>query len=770
MKPSDFEVEHGPVLKNRSTKLFETILESLATHGIDSISYQLNQFNEYELSYNDDHNEIKTVNLTILLQTADLSHLLLSDPLIEKLGVLLETQREAANTSSPIFKEKAQEFFETAAGVILRKAIYYYTLASSSDTESHPPFYLEANALFRGLPLDSNSPPRSGYDSVVFSLIMVSLVAYACNRLPTELTKEELQDTAEKLQGKPVLRTVYFDEAAGNVNRPKKLSSLTSTTHNKDRFGDYRFFIQNPPSLLPNIAHSSAYPKENEIIIPPGYQIVYEPKIGSQADAYLISIPMADNYWPRHALRFCFQKYLSKDYQDSSDLMKIGDIPVARPNHGLAHTNRVCSLIEPVIKYFSLFASNLKFRKFCTEITEDELTLLKLSAVFSVSGRESEVSFSDDLARYTQYRVNSKNYFLEYVKQFPECVQSVDKNSNFERMGEIIQFMSNPNYPTKLNTAVGDEQEKRNYLHWILSMAHKLDLPRCYIASEYQNAIEPYNTELVEKSERQEAVWEALQDYAIAMIEAHGDALCCRFNADSLFDCFIPYDPTFGEISNSPNTTEAASASVEVINMELIMDKKPRLKREVTRYLTTSTTDETNTMSMLSHFPGLIKMMEHINFGLSPQQLADIFMSSLNSTGSELPKESSSEQAELTSIVSKHQEQLTNLTKLNIRLTAVPGDIKAIFERIRLLSKTDPRSCQLLYDCNSILKKHPDNIMVLLERAAFYERIGLFGEKDELALKDYKHVLEIEPGNQKAQEGVERISPCLSLIRDLHYS
>ena len=63
---------------------------------------------------------------------------------------------------------------------------------------------------------------------------------------------------------------------------------------------------------------------------------------------------------------------------------------------------------------------------------------------------------------------------------------------------------------------------------------------------------------------------------------------------------------------------------------------------------------------------------------------------------------------------------------------------------------------KLLPIFNGVLVKTPDDINARLARASLYEANDLDIEK---ALADYRYVLKLEPTNEKAQEGIDRLSP-----------
>ncbi len=66
-------------------------------------------------------------------------------------------------------------------------------------------------------------------------------------------------------------------------------------------------------------------------------------------------------------------------------------------------------------------------------------------------------------------------------------------------------------------------------MHRILTIAHKLDLLRCYTPNEYELAMKPC-TELSEISDEQKLDYQQIIKYASDLIKAHGNQLCTDIN------------------------------------------------------------------------------------------------------------------------------------------------------------------------------------------------------------------------------------------------
>ena len=69
-----------------------------------------------------------------------------------------------------------------------------------------------------------------------------------------------------------------------------------------------------------------------------------------------------------------------------------------------------------------------------------------------------------------------------------------------------------------------DECLHRNFIHRILSIAHKLDLPRCFLPEEFDKAMAKCR-ELSTAGDLQQADYVRMIQYATDLITAHGSSL-----------------------------------------------------------------------------------------------------------------------------------------------------------------------------------------------------------------------------------------------------
>ena len=585
MKEQCETLTHGPLVKNRSTYLLEQILIGIAQHGLGRVVTHENRWGEYELQYPCDATHVKLVNLTLLCQSADFNHIILTEHCIKHLGGLLEVQYELAGIPRIHLLKLNNPAFSGDVGLILRKAIYSYTMSQAETPHLSSPLYAEVNALLRGRPLINGKSGPCRYNSVLVSLILISLIAHALNQWPQYLSTQDLERSRQQQEEMPLIRKIGdlgFMRQLDLLRSRKmitRLDALTSTSqenaiHQIEHFDKMKFtlFFNNAP-LMPALLDAVEITEHEQILLP-GLQVIYHSGEAAETlEACVVSTPCrSDNYWIRHALRYCYVNHLSHFYTDIDDRLLLDGRIVARPNHGLAHAFRVCHLIDPVIQYLRCFAQESELSHFCRQLSESDWMLLKIAAIFSVSGRESEVSFQDDLAKYEHYRRRSSTLFLEYVKTFPECIAKslqVGRVPLLAGFAEVIRFMSNPFYSTTLNTAQGPDRQIRNALNWILSLAHKLDLARCYSASEYQKAIEFYHHgPFIQESPEQAAAFQSLERYVQTLILAHGDRLMCQTEGDQLIDSTLSYQPMFADYSSNPALLEREASFIPRPNIE----------------------------------------------------------------------------------------------------------------------------------------------------------------------------------------------------------
>ncbi|BCA95032.1 hypothetical protein TUM19329_13930 [Legionella antarctica] len=198
-------------------------------------------------------------------------------------------------------------------------------------------------------------------------------------------------------------------------------------------------------------------------------------------------------------------------------------------------------IIPLVTEYFKDFAQPV-LKEFCGDLGTKNIKDLQLCMLFSVSGRESEVSFSNNPEKYREYRQNCAQQFEQYAKE-------IKMNSNdIKKYSTLILNMGNPDF-LKENKS----PEMVNMFH-IMNFAHKLDLMRCYQFNAYNKAIQRAHDHLVEKSEEQQQGLNHLFKVVSTRIAATGDRQFCTF--DESRKMIVPvnqgYDKIFLTASRDP--------------------------------------------------------------------------------------------------------------------------------------------------------------------------------------------------------------------------
>ena len=267
-------------------------------------------------------------------------------------------------------------------------------------------------------------------------------------------------------------------------------------------------------------------PGEGEILIPAGtsYRYTLDTNQGTffAREVNSPGILPEGGFWGSTALAESFRHHLSKPYQGSNQKEHNA---VSRPNHGLAHTYRVVVYLDVIIDYFAHHAKDEMFRVFCQHITPVEREWLRVAAAFSISGRESEISAGENPKQYDQFRQASQKHMEDFLKHYPPPTENAAMR---ERMLDIVRWMGNPNYEKGIDGQHEhldpDERLHRHFIHRILSIAHKLDLPRCYLPAEFEGAMAKC-LELSTVDELQKADYMRMIRYAIDIIKAHGNRL-----------------------------------------------------------------------------------------------------------------------------------------------------------------------------------------------------------------------------------------------------
>lgn len=570
-------ITHGPLNKSYATYKIEQLVCNLSD----------TPFNDIQCSFEEpNHYTIQGIDLTLLLRHANLSHLELDSHTIKGLDMLLN---EILGINKVREIEKEIESKKTNSSVLLlslplKKALYLYT---TDD------YFIQLNRMFRGE--QQESIDIAGQNTVLCCFIIGILATTALNKLPLLLydnnTLVEEKKIIKKMashynfseifSNERYIATVYkalednvidhdefyqivhaYFEIAPLINPFRKLircerkldpeiidhrcagiyttSALTSTSCLTDlsyRLSSCYYTIFNNAPNLPSIASVSDKPHEQEIILPPGTQLLYKPTgVNNNFSANIILTPDNEhnNYWIEHALLYAYKNHLSKPYKDIDASETFDGIQVARPNHGLPHTYTVIKLIRPVIYYFRSFAIDEVFKSFCEKLISNNSHIIEIAAAFSVTGRESEFSYHDNTARYLAYRHASAANLANYLQKKFRSPARVHQ----DRLIDAVREMGNINYKSS--------DIERIFVQIILSFAHNLDLPRCCSPTRSQESIDIFN-QYIEPSDQQQDSLVSLCCYANKMIKARKDRLCCKPNKHGIFQAVAEhYQKDFG--------------------------------------------------------------------------------------------------------------------------------------------------------------------------------------------------------------------------------
>lgn len=536
----EFSFSEGPLNKASATYEIERILKQIAECNGEGVRLDYTDWQCYVLTLSNQ----ETINLSLLLRNANLSQLELNDALLDSVDKMIQS----------IYSEwdemlNRSENTVQALNDCLKKALYTYIGNYR---------YKNIGRIFRAEALDDNfsiiKVAEHKNKEALLCFILGCLINDATNKLnnlaATFHVEDIFLDRAEFLTNEVL---------AGRLANPWYFPALTSFSASKNgscafqKAGMVRTKLENPRRVL--IVNKL----EAEVLFSQGEQI-----ITTQGPGFYISrivnsplLEKKNQYWVDFALQWALEHYLSQPYKDIPSVIKIGDKNIYRPNHNLPHVFRVQNAIELVLHYFSRYALEDEFKEFCQECSLEEIEWLRVAAVFSVTGRESEINAGSDLERYDRYRASSADHFMDFVNktknmQLPEVAHMA------ERVKHVVRYMGNPGYEKQPDGALGinnhpeaSERQRRNFYYRVLSIAHKLDLPRCYTVSQYEASMKLCrDLSLVSDSQKNDYL--EMIRYNIDLIKAHGGCLSCELTIQGEFvDTHIPYQAIYAESSTS---------------------------------------------------------------------------------------------------------------------------------------------------------------------------------------------------------------------------
>ena len=144
--------------------------------------------------------------------------------------------------------------------------------------------------------------------------------------------------------------------------------------------------------------------------------------------------------------------------------------------------------------------------------------------------------------------------------------------------------MGNPHYEegepdtAALNNHFDDtERSIRNFYFRLLTVAHKLDLPRCYGKDEFTKAMR-LCVNLSENTNESVEDYQEMLQYVIGLIKQHGDMLCCNIMTNgTLYDVSRDYQGIFSEASTS---LKRAHELIDCVTKPAFLYKLPNIDNE----------------------------------------------------------------------------------------------------------------------------------------------------------------------------------------------
>lgn len=460
-----------------------------------------------------------TINLSILIKNANLSHILLDN-------------HDSALFLSDNLPELREDYTLTNKFITAseRAAINDYT--GNID-------YKSINSILYGNPPEGvTSAPdfyRNTFFKIVFMASGLNKIKPSWSRDPEcpappiktyrgekHLTPEEFSQRQLKLQHTPqcfIQKQSGFTSTSTSLKTANKFSDKYSLMVYHDQYGKdiapLSRVDEDEYLMFPGYVCISKIEKNDKLTIfnARAFVPLFKTHRAVNQEYRFYHLKQEKNLTPAflsgllEECQFAYDHYLSKAYTEdwykedwALDTDK-GVIP--RPNHGLAHTMRVAQLVSVVAE----FLNNTNFTTFTTR----DIHIVQLTAIFSVVGRKNDAGFQDMQAgkqgAYKAYKQTSSEAFSDYVT-----------NHTFLNMNaaEISEYSRNI-----LNMGEPDENSTSAIL---LALAHKLDLLRCFTPVG-----DSLNTHIINplKQYLGESATYTLIEYAEKLLHATGDRVLC---------------------------------------------------------------------------------------------------------------------------------------------------------------------------------------------------------------------------------------------------
>lgn len=558
----------GPLNKSSDTRELERILQKIAVTRVDELSMTFDETHGYVLAFQDE----QVLFINHLLTQVNFNHLDLDREVIEGLGKTMQQITGNFEAVGTFDRDNIASQLPPSA----QKALQCYI----GKTKQEDRRYININRLFRGL-APANDPscvwikPVDGTGNLLANFICACLVNWSAKALPLALLDTSQGQIPATRLG-TLDRVEYIDPAQretiarGRIANPVLTPSVTSVSASKEGL----VHALDDPTPTKFECTTSTRPvitaDESEQLIPHGTAFIYtlNPQGGFFArEVNSPSIAPTGFYWTAVALSYAYSQHLKLAYKETpQDVALVNGKVTNRPNHALAHTYRVMTYVPVVVNYFARHAQDEAFRLFCIYMPDNELQWLMAAAAFRVTGRESEIAAAQNPMRYEQFKKASQAHFIAFLQVHipPQTDEGMQ-----ERMAHLIRYLGNPAYeqPIHNQPAVNQhqnttEQAHRNFLYRILTVAHALDLARCYTPEQVEKALS-FCTSLTRSSSQQALDFQAMERFAIELIKAHGDSLCTDITCDGmLVPCNRTYQSPFERVSHSMRELQFISATV----------------------------------------------------------------------------------------------------------------------------------------------------------------------------------------------------------------
>ncbi|OGT25260.1 MAG: hypothetical protein A3I77_05430 [Gammaproteobacteria bacterium RIFCSPLOWO2_02_FULL_42_14] len=460
----------------------------------------------------------RTYNLSCALRNANLDYFFLIPEQHEKL--LLELQSYfLKNTSKELLLANKLKKNKDEHAIFKMEEIAIETYTTSE--------YRKLNSLLRGNEIDTyDQKPGVLKKLIVTALLGMSGVnknihteKQAKNTVLNRLIDGNLPrgQASEMLMRAGLQRTTGFTSFSADTKGSQYFSHRPMKIEIKD---------EGSPGSQCSIVSISTAPVENETLLPTVHLQFNSESHSEKLDeadrsvfkAKIVRGPITEtteHYFSELALCEAYEKHLKNPYKDNNSTKG----SIHRPNHALAHHCRVMAYMDDIIEYFKKHAKDEEFKKFCETLTHHDIEIIKILLAFSKTGRESEIAFPDNPTKYQEYQNASCDNMTQFMKNFLSPT-----DSEIDYYYEILQYMGNPDFSTKA-TGTTDEKQKKIFINHLITLAHKLDLPRCYSSTQWESALNPYQSDetMIQLSEKQRSDFETLKELAICAILETGD-------------------------------------------------------------------------------------------------------------------------------------------------------------------------------------------------------------------------------------------------------